>query len=123
MNRSVSPEQRHLFPPDEVIPTAGSLTKAQELEFDRRDAQGLENATQIREAIGASALNYSSERPETWLEESDLVDSRGNKLVYEVAEPQSNEKGKRRKPLPRSKLSGRGKLLADEPTVPQPPYN
>ncbi len=115
---NLHPEQEPLFNPDGVVHPANidDLTPEQSAEYDRLDAQGRLSPSQIRKQIGASALEISDE-PISWTEESDLIGPDGEHLVYEVFPPQPNysENRKPRKKPDRRRLSGRGKLLADEP--------
>lgn len=119
MNKNVPPKQEPLFPPDNPPMPGDVLTDKQNAEYDLLDAQGQLNAGEIRAKIGARALSSDSApetaEPVTWLEESDLVDANGEKMVYEVAEPQRNEFGKAREPRSRQGLSGRQRLVADGP--------
>lgn len=116
MSKTPNSHQEHLFPPDEVvIPVAPEdLNEQQTDEYDRLDDQAFMNPAQMRQKVGAIAIEP---RTESWTEESNLRDSKGNPLIYEYAHPPTPARGT---PLPSRSRKGMspGELrIADSPPV------
>lgn len=105
--------------PEVQVPTG--LDQQQTDEFDRIDAQGRTNSRQTLQEVGATAL---IEEPSKFIEFKengvDVAIPRDIALGLRSGKP---AEPKAFKPKSRRGLSGKQRLTADGPTVPQPPYN
>ncbi len=112
---SVSPEQPHLFSPEEVIDPAASLSQEQMAEFDRLDSQGTMNAIQIRQEIGGAALTEEPSDFIEWTEADGTEVAIHRNLINRQPTSKPNAPLEGYKPRSRKGLSGRQRLIADGP--------